>query len=207
MLLDLPDHGAAPDEPHASQVELEASVAASVAALGDELVLVGHSYGAYLCARLAPRLSGRVVRMILVSGLAGLPAERAQGFTRMALQLRSGELPLPVLARQLALSWYGAEVTALEQQQVLQLIEQDSSDRRDRLLARLAQLAQPELRVGPYAAAAVVLHAERDAAVPVERGRELCALGSHARWEPLDSASHMLPLTHAAQVARAVFAP
>jgi len=80
-LLDLPDHGRARDEAQGSTAALEARVAAHVAELGDELVLVGHSYGAYLCGRLAARLPGRIARMVLISGFAGLSAERALGLT------------------------------------------------------------------------------------------------------------------------------
>jgi len=204
-LLDLPDHGRARDEAQGSTAALEARVAAHVAELGDELVLVGHSYGAYLCGRLAARLPGRIARMVLISGFAGLPAERALGFAQMARQLESGELGDAELASDVARTWYGPGVTPDEQRQVALLLEQTGPERRGRLLARLAQLAQPELRVAPYPTPCVVLHAERDAAVAFDLGRELCALGSNARLEAWDSASHMLPLSHGARVASAIF--
>lgn len=204
-LLDLPDHGRAQDEAQGSTAALETRVAARLASLGDDLVLVGHSYGAYLCARLAARLQGRIARMVLISGFAGLPMEKALGFAEMARQLQRGELEYAALARSVALLWYGPAVTRDEQRQVAELFERTGVARCARLLSRLAQLAQPELRAAPYVTPSVVLHAERDAAVALDLGRELCAVGSNARLEAWDSASHMLPLTHGARVASVIF--
>lgn len=203
--LDLPDHGAATDELEGRHAALEARVVARLAELDGQLVLVGHSYGAYLCARLAPRLAGRLARLVLVSGLPGLPPENAQAFQAMAQQLESGELTASELERRVAHAWYGPDVTRDERHFVAELLTRTGTARRGRVLARLAQLAEPQLRVAPYATPAVALHGEHDAAVSLELGQQLCALGSRARLETLSTASHMLPLTHAAQVALTVF--
>lgn len=203
--LDLPDHGRAGDEPLGDAQALEELLARQVARLGSNLVLVGHSYGAYLSARLASRLRAQVNRLVLLSGLGAVSLERAAHFLALARQIGSGELALERLAPAVAESWYGHDAEQQQRDSVGALLQSTGRARTLRLLARLAQLCRPELEVGRYSAPARVLHAEGDAAVPLELGRRLALLASASQFSILPGCSHMLPLTHPAAVAAAVF--
>jgi 3-oxoadipate enol-lactonase len=203
--LDLPDHGRASDELQGDARALEDTVARQVARLGNNLVLVGHSYGAYLSARLASRLRGHVSRVVLISGLGAVSVERAAHFLALARQIERGELALERLAPTVAESWYGPDAAPQQRDSVGALLQSTGRVRTLRLLARLAQLCRPELEVTPYSAPARVLHAEGDAAVPLELGRRLATLSAASQLSILPGCSHMLPLTHPAAVAAAAF--
>jgi pimeloyl-ACP methyl ester carboxylesterase len=82
-LLDLPDHGVAPDlsdDPRS----LESNITGSIRGLRQRVTLVGHAYGAYLAARIARRLSDQVTGLVLISGFARATPELGASFMRQA---------------------------------------------------------------------------------------------------------------------------
>jgi pimeloyl-ACP methyl ester carboxylesterase len=82
-LLDLPDHGVAPDlndDPRS----LESNITGSIRGLRQRVTLVGHAFGAYLAARIARRLGDQVTGLVLVSGFARVTPELGASFMRHA---------------------------------------------------------------------------------------------------------------------------
>jgi lipase len=204
LLFDLPDHGRAPDLRDALPETLELELVRALPDVGPHFTLIGHSYGAYLAARLATQIPERISRLVLVSGFAEIPSAMSDGFRGLAAALRSGEATLATVTGVALERWYGASPTEEERREVTRIVEGTGLARAERLLERIAALSRPR-RVPPYEQAATVLHARGDAAVPFELGEELAALGSRATFEPVDAAWHMLPLTHPELVARHVY--
>ena len=82
-LVDLPDHGAAPDINDDPRV-LESNVTGAIRGIRQRVTLVGHAYGAYLAARLARRLGDQVSSLVLFSGFARATPELGASFMRQA---------------------------------------------------------------------------------------------------------------------------
>lgn len=206
LLLDLPDHGRAPDLANAAPETLERELLRALPDVGARFTLIGHSYGAYLAARLAARLVERVPRLVLISGFAEIPARMGEGFRALAAAVRSGEATVATITEVALERWCGPTPTEEERRQITGIVERTGLRRAERLLDRIAALAGPALRVSPYDQPAVVLHGREDGAVPFELGRELASLGSRALLEAVEGPRHLLPLTHPELVARHAFA-
>jgi pimeloyl-ACP methyl ester carboxylesterase len=82
-LVDLPDHGAAPDINDDPRV-LESNVTGAIRGIRQRVTLVGHAYGAYLAARIARRLGDQVSGLVLISGFARATPELGATFMRRA---------------------------------------------------------------------------------------------------------------------------
>jgi pimeloyl-ACP methyl ester carboxylesterase len=206
VLVDLPDHGSAPDEPTATLEPLEADVLRIGAAEAPrDLVLVGHSLGASLAARVAPKLGQRIARLVLISGFAALPQEFVAGRRALREQIANGEMAPADLAELFVSLQLGSHHAPEHAALLRRLLEQLSADRLLRSLGRANRASGADARVTGYAQPALVLHGTRDQAVPVELGRQLAAMGANARFVELDTDAHLLPLTHADEVARHVF--
>lgn len=209
--LDLPDHGDAPDAATENPTAFEDLVAASLrSVVGTEpIVLVGHSFGAFVAARLAGKggCGLTIERMVLISGLSHLPVAQAEAFVEMAQAVESGALPIDVLVEQMIPAWLGEARSAVAEQYVRDTFLACSRERLVRGVRRLARVGFDDVQVGDFAMPTEVVHGERDAAVAPALGRDLARRGEQATWHVLDTASHMLPLTHADALRRIVFPP
>jgi len=203
-LVDLPDHGAAFDA-SADALELEKAVATRVGGLAPSLTLVGHSFGAYLASRIAHTLGAQVARMVLISGFARLPPEAAAGFGQLATSIEAGAVTLTDLIGVAASRWYGAQASDDERAVVAKVMMQTGTARARRSVSRLSQLAQDTLAVQRYAQPTTLIHSTGDQAIPFVLGTELAELGDNATLLALDTHHHMLPMTHAAELAPTVF--
>lgn len=203
-LVDLPDHGRAHDASD-DALELENDVAGQVRQLADRVTLVGHSLGAYLAPRLAHQLGERVARMVLLSGFARLPSEMGTAFEQLATGLETHAISIRDLIAVASGRWYGENASTDERAVVAKIMMQTGPARARRSVSRLAQLSRDALAVRAYTQPTVVLHGKADQAVPFELGVELARLGEHAELRALDTHHHMLPMTHAAELAPIVF--
>jgi pimeloyl-ACP methyl ester carboxylesterase len=207
VLVDLPDHGRAEDELNADSEAVESRLAECLAQEGTRLTLVGHSYGAYLAARLANRLQQQVSRLVLVSGFAALPAVMARNFSALAAAMRRGEAGVETLSGVARNAWYGESCTPADAELVARIVQATGQARLERMLDRIARLDAPHLAADAYRQPAAVVHARRDAAVPFELGEALARCGTNVDVVAVDSELHMLPLSHAELIAQHAFAP
>ncbi len=84
--------------------------------------------------------------------------------------------------------------------------EKEPTERLARAIESLLVFGQEGARIARYTTPTVVLHARHDPLVPLVEGERLAALGENAALAVLEAHSHMLPLTHAEEVARQLFA-
>lgn len=208
VLVDLPDHGTAPDEPSLELGPFLDDLEDVVRGLGSgPTTLIGHSFGAYLVARLLPALDDRVDRAVLVAGLARLADDFVASREALASDIEDGRFDRAALG-DLALDiWLGRRHRAPDHEQVIRaMLDRTPTPRLLRSLRRLRAMAAPEARLAPYRTKAVVLHGQDDAAVPLELAQEVAELGACAELVVLDTDSHFLPLTHPDQILAAAFA-
>jgi pimeloyl-ACP methyl ester carboxylesterase len=196
--LTLPDHGA-----DAASATVEDHVAFVVAALErapSPVVLVGHSYGAWVAAHAAARASSRVERLALIAGFVSVDAETAAGLEGFAQALEAGALDAETAAGIAAQRWLGANATAAQGQRIRTLFVSEGAARLARQLRRAASASAPVVR---SAVDTRVIAVEGDAVVPRARCEALAsALGVpvHA----LAGDSHFPHWSDAAAVARAI---
>ncbi len=206
VLVDLPDFGDAPD----AEVDLDALVDAAERAIAsveaERLRLVGQSFGAWLVARLLPALGDRAERAVLIGGFPRMPADIVAVRVQMREQLERGELTVPMLTDACRPLFLGTAEPAPEARALVdrQLARVDAGRWR-RYLRRTVELGEEGVEPAPYDTPTAVLHGTGDAAVPVELGRALAALGRRARFEAVDTDAHGLSFTHPELVARVVF--
>ena len=201
---DLPDHGGSADEPTPDPEPLRRALVDHVNALPAQTVtLVGHSLGAHLIASTAERLEGRVERAVLLSGFDVLHEVDEALYRAMADGLEGGRLDLELL-REMALdAAVGEAELSPELRGLVTQMQVMSFERAVRSLRRGLLLGPPS--VCRYGFEATVLHGRDDAAIRFELGEELARAGTRARLVPLDTESHLLPLTHAAELAPHVY--
>ena len=201
---DLPDHGASADVSDPDPELLRRAVVENVSALeAGRLVFVGHSLGAHLIASLAAELSERIERAVLISGFDYLHEEDERTYRAMVNGLERGRLDLELL-REVALEvGLGERHRRPEHDELVTKMQEMSFERAVRSLRRGLVLGPPG--VEPYTCPATVIHGRDDAAIPYARSEELAAKGSDAALVPLDTDSHVLPLTHPQELARFVF--
>ncbi len=103
VALDLPGHGRSDHRPAGARyhfVDWPLDVAAAVAALGwDRFVLMGHSMGAGVASLLAASLGERVLRLVLLDGLAPGMTEPADAPARLATAITEHLAPAPAARR------------------------------------------------------------------------------------------------------------
>lgn len=205
IALDLPDHGAAADvveiAPQAVERRLAEEVRERVG--GRSFTLAGISYGAYLACRLADELAPS--RLVLVAGLPRPADGAAEQFERLAAGVEAGvlgETELADLYRQL---WVASDGNDAAEGYVAALARAGRPERLARQLRRMARIVPDGATVASFDVAAVALHGRRDPAVPLALGESLAGCGPDVPLEIIDTASHLLPLTHPERVARAVF--
>ena len=79
--VDLPDHGEAADELALNLDVLENDIVAAIESSAGAVTVVGYSLGAYLAARVLPRVGAKVARAVLISGLAHIDSEMARAIS------------------------------------------------------------------------------------------------------------------------------
>jgi pimeloyl-ACP methyl ester carboxylesterase len=202
--LDLPDHGAGSDEPDASLEALEDALIGAVEATPGEVTIVGHSLGAWLSARVCDRLPARASRFVSVGGFPTLTSEELAMRRAVLGQLERGEVePAGMRAMLLDLFLGEARTPALDARAWALL--DVSRERWLRVLRRM-------LRVGDvppvaFSRPVTIVHGARDAAIAHAHAVRLAEASAAARLITLDTASHNLPMTHAAILAPVALAP
>ncbi len=203
--VELPDHGEAPDSNDslpAYERELDAIIESAPA----PVVLVGLSVGAFLAARAAARHVERIERMLLCGGFTGFDADGLNLRRGLAAALRSGqETPASLLPQFLDPLLHPDERDEVAVQ-IVRRAEHDPAVRFARAMERMLDMGQGDFRIARYQPPTRVLHARGDPLVPLVEGERLAGLGDNAELVVLDAHSHLLPLSHAPEVARHLFA-
>lgn len=197
--------------PEAWTMDAERALATYEAALSDRiareegrrgLVVVGSSLGAYVGARALERAGGSVEHFVALSGLASLPPEVVRARSDLADQIERGDTSAPEVLRALPSASLGPEHPDLD---LVAWLEATLGELTPEALVWALRLTSPlagESRaVRSFATPATVLHGRRDGNVPFACGEELARRGRDARFVAFDTASHLLALTHAAEVA------
>ena len=201
VLLDLPDHGEAPEEPTGRLAPLEDAVVEAVEATDGELTIVGHSLGAWLVASVSSRLPSRVTELIAVCGLPTLDEAGLAMRRELLGALKTGQLTGADVRASMEALFFGDAATPERLRVVAPMLDL-SAEKWARLAKRSVELGERE----PVAfdRPGRVIHASEDQAVPLALGRDL-AKRSGAALQTIETSSHMLPLTHAAQLAQLIF--
>ncbi|MFO0694361.1 MAG: alpha/beta hydrolase [Polyangiales bacterium] len=204
---DGPDCGDGPDVPGATLVDYENALMEEVKGAGSDVVLVGHSFGAWLVARVLPRLGGAVRRAVLISGLPSLTKEHADSFVGLADALASGAVAVEQAVGIAVDLWLPTENRdPIHVSWIERMMRHEGKDRLARGLRRIVPLADPAWAVGPYETPASLVHSEADRAAPLAYGQALAALGRDTKMTVLPGDSHMVQWTAPEALARIVFA-
>lgn len=75
----------------------------------------------------------------------------------------------------------------------------------DHLARRPIEVGLEGNEVRPFDTPAVIIHSRNERLVPLQEAEVIVGLGRNARLELIDTASHMLPLTHPDRVAAHLF--
>lgn len=182
--LTLPDHGA--DAPTATVDDHIAHVASAIDREPGPVVLVGHSYGAWVAAHAAARAAGRVERLVTLAGLAEVSGATAAGLAGFAQALEAGALSAEAAAAIASQGWLGPGAPEAQHARVAALFAREGAAR----LARQLRRAVTATAVVPRSSAAArVIAIEHDAVVSRAASEALAsALGVHV--ELLPGASH-----------------
>ena len=202
--LDLPDHGAAPDQPTPDPEPLRRALLEHLHGLPDgPLTLVGHSLGSHLIASIAPRLERPVQRAYLTAGFARLHEQDVALYRAMATGLETGRLDLELLREMALEAALGERHAKPEHHALVTEMQIMPFDRAVRSLRRGLEMSE---MIAPYGFPATVVHGRDDAAIRLALGQELADAGTDARLVVWETDSHMLPLTHAEALAELIFA-
>lgn len=203
-LVDLADHSKS--SPGTTLDDLERDLTTLVAReTSRRWTLVGHSFGAYLCARILGEVAPLVEHAVLVGGMAGVPSEMVAGFSTMARDVEDGRLTTRALLSDWIDASMGPHAPADAAEELRRALFAWPEDRIVRSLRRLAELDRAERRVRPYAVPTTVLHARDDVASPVALGIELASLGENAELVVLPRGGHYLQISDCARVAKVAF--
>lgn len=163
VCVDLPDHGAA-DEPDATVEDHIDAVARAVRDAGGPVVLVGHSYGAWVAAHAASRSPSHIARLVLVAGLAEISGDTAAALAGFAQALDAGVLDVESGTAVAAARWLGPEPhDAAHVDAIRQLFVRTGATR---LARQIRRTTLASLRVRPSGAPTDVIAIEHDGAVP-----------------------------------------
>ncbi|MBN8614388.1 MAG: alpha/beta fold hydrolase [Deltaproteobacteria bacterium] len=137
--LDLPDHGAE-EVPSATVDDHVAHVVAAISRASGPVVLVGHSYGAWVAGHAAARAPDRVAKLVLLSGLADIVGDTAAGLVGFAEALEAGVLTPETGTAIAAQRWLGSTPHAPDQvERIRQLLVTTGSTRLARQLRRVVK--------------------------------------------------------------------
>ena len=203
---DLLDHGAAPAAPRALVDDVVDDVVTRVRALGGPVVLVGHSFGAWVAGRALPQLDGLVTKFVALAGVCGVDSEIAARSLGFADALEAGQLTLDGAVGAAASLWLPAAGPKEEETAILQeIITGSSVTQLVRVLRRQAAISNPAIWVARHDVPGVAIHARGDRGVPLSMGKQLAALGSKTEFVELDGDSHFPQWSHPEVVTQAVF--
>lgn len=206
--VDLLDHGSAPDDPSLDLDQLEDDLVECVESAQGAVTLVGYSIGAYLAGRVLPSVRAKVERAVLLGGPDIFDPELAHARAEMADGIEHGALSLETLGPMFLEMLLGSYASDPEHvARASQVLGATPLPRLLRTLRRLAKLGDPDRVVPEHDVPAVVMHATGDRVVPVALGERLAARGRRSRLIRVETDSHALPWTHAADVAQVVFGP
>lgn len=171
------------------------------------VVVVGSSLGAYVAARVLAEVAEPVTHFVALSGCAAFPPELAKARSDLADLIERGAVPVsevmdalprtnldPALVAPALVEWLGARMREVSREALVAALRLTTA------------LADPSRRAGAFTTPSTVFHGRRDESVPFACGEDLARTGPRARFVPLDTSSHLLALTHAADVG-AVLAP
>jgi pimeloyl-ACP methyl ester carboxylesterase len=193
VLVDLPDHGEAPDELEARLEPFEAAVAAAAEATSGELTVVGHSFGAWLAARACDSLPARASRFVALAGFRALSPEELELRRALLGQLEREEIDVAALRETLLDLFLGDSRTPALDARAWAL-SAVSRERWMRVLRRTLRTA--DVPPVAFSRPAVIVHGARDAAVAHAHAVALAAASPGAELVSIDTASHLLPMTH-----------
>jgi pimeloyl-ACP methyl ester carboxylesterase len=204
---DLLDHGDGLDAPEATLDDIIADVVSRVSALGGaQVVLVGHSFGAWVAGHALPALEPRVARFVSIAGLASLPPDITARSMAFADALEAGQLSLSAAVGAACDIWLPAEGRDPEHaERVRALIEGDTPARLARVQRRHAGVAAADRIVPRSTTPALMIHASEDRGVPIAFGRGLLSRFERGIFVELEGDSHFPQWTHTARVAELVY--
>lgn len=181
-------------------VAYEDALVAKIQSAKRPVIVAGCSLGGYLGGRAAARVP--FAHLVAISALARLPEGLAAARAELAQALERGEAD----ARS-SLQTMGKGVARPDERDVetdrLVWAMLDAIDK-DELLSNLRMtdaLATDAFAVAPFSVPATVFHGRQDMLVPFACGEELARLGKNVRFVPIETSSHLMPLTHASLVA------
>jgi len=203
IALELPDHTR--DEPDHDLAATLDALRAELSGLDERYVLVGHSMGAYLVARLLHELEARVSRAVLLSGFADLPTAVLDGYRALVDGVEAGALdPKEALAPAVEAAM-GEHVEDPWRRHLEAIVASWPTPRVLRAARRVVEVGHAPAIAG-FRVPTVVLHAVDDVSIPAACGRALAALGAQAELRELDRGGHFLPLSSPDLVAALAFA-
>lgn len=206
VAIDLLEHGDAPDAPTSTADDVVADVVRRVRSLEGPVVLVGHSFGAWVAGRAIAELGTAVERFVALAGVPGVDAAIAERSSGFAAALESGQLSLDAAAGLAIDLWLPTNDRQPEDVKFIsELIREDSVARLARVLRRQTDLADTSRWVAPHHVRTTSIHNSGDRGVPVAFGRQLAALSSDSEWIELPGDGHYAQWTHRDIVTRAVF--
>ena len=202
--VELADHGAAPDGEGDFSL-YERDLEAVLREADGPVILGALSIGAFVCLRLLPRLGDQVARFVACAPVAGFSEQDSQMRRDLAASLRIGAAtPEGLVGEFLELLLPRDERDALAEDLILRSAK-CSAERLARAIERVAPIGSPPFVLTSFHTPTVIFHAERDAMAAVEHAERLAKLGEHVALHRLNSASHMLPLSHPAEIAKVLF--
>jgi pimeloyl-ACP methyl ester carboxylesterase len=203
VLVDLPDHGEAPDQPTTSLAPFEQAVREAVAAAPGRVTVVGHSFGAWLVAATSSAMPERVAQFVAISGLSCFVVEDIAARQALVDGLESGEIGPDDVREALLGMFLGDERNADTDAKVAPMFTL-SRERWLRVGRRV--IATGDRPPVFFERPATIIHGTADAGVPLARAEDL-ARRSGTDVVTIDTTSHMLPITHPDELAAILFRP
>jgi len=176
---------------------LEAAVRADIDAIAGYVTLVGHSFGAWLIARMLEHCDPLTTRAVLFSGMPLISAEHRDGLQLIRKDLAVGAIETAQLDRQVQELMLGADQwTGTHAKRVGRMIDDMGLSRSSMLLGLVSHLADPAYRIRPYDVPTDVVHVMNDRAA---------RLGSRAQLHVWPGGSHLPHWSDPETAAKLVF--
>ena len=199
--IDMPGHGQSPLDGAASLADFTDRIGPYVESLDTPVTLAGHSMGAMIALELAGRMPDRITGVAALNAIYRRTAEAAQAVQARAAELDGVSIPSPdaTLAR-----WFGEATTsaAVACRTWLTSVDPEGYATAYRIFAHqdgpsddlLTQLPMPALfQTGPH-----------DPNSTPAMSEEMAQRSPQGSADIVPGAAHMMPMTHADAVARAL---